>query len=555
MLEGSPARRNIEVARLIVVSVCLAACASIGATARAETGGAAPAGVQAPPGPAAGSGAPVATPAEVGSTLSLTVSDAVLMALENNRSLIVQRMAPSISRTAEQQQRAAFDPDLTGQLSFSRAKSRRPGAPVSSRSQDISVEAGIQEFLPTGTLLDLSANTVITQVPPSEPSEYTSSVAFSADQPLLRGAGLDVNLASLRQARIDILSSEYELRGFAESLVAQTEETYWNYALAERQMAIFQQSLTIAQQQLDETNERIRVGKLAPTESAAAEAEVALRREDLISGRNAVETTRLQLLRLVSPSGADALGRGLSIEDQPSAAEIPHAELADHIAYALARRPDLNQARLQVNRGDLDVVKTRNGLLPRMDLFINLGKTGYAGSFGQSVENLGTDNNYTFSAGLNAEYPILNRSARAGYTRSVIGRAQALESVSNLEQLVEVDVRTAYIAITLAKERVAATAATRKLQEEKLRAEIEKFRVGKSTTLLVGQAQRDLLQSQINEIQAVINHLNAFVELCRLEGSLLIRRGISCPGTEAVKMPSGEPTAAPKQYLERIGPQ
>jgi outer membrane protein TolC len=103
--------------------------------------------------------------------------------------------------------------------------------------------------------------------------------------------------------------------------------------------------------------------------------------------------------------------------------------------------------------------------------------------------------------------------------------------------LIEVDVRNAYLEIIRAQEQVTATAASRKLQEEKLRIETEKFRVGKSTSLLVTQAQRDFLASQISEIQAVINNAKAFVELYRLDGSLLERRGIASPGRETVKLP------------------
>jgi len=76
-------------------------------------------------------------------------------------------------------------------------------------------------------------------------------------------------------------------------------------------------------------------------------------------------------------------------------------------------------------------------------------------------------------------------------------------------------------------QQISATAVTRKFQEEKLRAETEKFRVGRSTGILVAQAQRDLLDSRISEVEAVVNYLNSMVELFRLEGTLLERRGIS----------------------------
>ena len=60
-----------------------------------------------------------------------------------------------------------------------------------------------------------------------------------------------------------------------------------------------------------------------------------------------------------------------------------------------------------------------------------------------------------------------------------------------------------YQNISRTREQVTATAATRKFQEEKFRAETEKFKVGKSTTLLVAQTQRDLVAGRISEIKAM----------------------------------------------------
>ncbi len=101
--------------------------------------------------------------------------------------------------------------------------------------------------------------------------------------------------------------------------------------------------------------------------------------------------------------------------------------------------------------------------------------------------------------------------------------------MENLKKLIELDVQLAYLDVKRAYQQIEATKATRKLQEEKLRAETEKFRVGRSTVLFVVQAQRDLLSSQIAEVQSTVKYLNALVDLFFLEGSLLERRGI---GTE-----------------------
>ncbi|MBI5093793.1 MAG: TolC family protein [Candidatus Hydrogenedentes bacterium] len=205
-------------------------------------------------------------------------------------------------------------------------------------------------------------------------------------------------------------------------------------------------------------------------------------------------------------------------------------------------RPDLNQARLLIKRDDLEVVKTKNGLLPQLDLFLTLAKdinnTSYAQSFLVSTEDR-KDSRYTTQTGATFSYPIGNRAARARDRRAKLTRERDFRALANMAQLVEQDVRGGYVEVGRAHEQIAATSATRRLQDETLQVETEKFRVGKSTVLLVAQAQRDLLTAQINEVQAKTAYLKAIVNLYRLEGSLLERRGVRCPGSEPVELDDG----------------
>jgi outer membrane protein TolC len=470
--------------------------------------------------------------------IEVTVEESILLALENNRSLRVERFNPSIRRTFEDEERAVFDPVITGDLSGSRERSEvrsgTTGKITEARRSRTAAELGISQFFPTGTEagIDLSTERTWSDL---YSDQHVTRAGLTLIQALLRGVGIDVNLANLRQARLDTFDSQYEFRGFTESLVALVEKTYWDYTLAERQIEIVSVSLKLAEQQLRETEERVTIGKLAEIELAAAQAEIAERRVNLINARNTLATTRLRLLRLLNPPSTNLWDREIILHDEPVIPDVRLDDVESHVKVALRMRPDLNQARLGVQRGDLEIVKTKNGLLPVMDLFITLGKTGYADSFGSSVSDL-DDDGYDISGEISLAYPLRNRDARARHRRAMLSRDQTMEAVDNLAQLVQVDVRTAYIEVKRFKEQVAATTAARKLQEEKLRAETEKFRVGRSTTLLVAAAQRDLLVSQISEIRAVVNYLKAFVDLYQLEGSLLERRGISAPGREPVDL-------------------
>jgi len=476
-------------------------------------------------------------PPQIAGPLRITVTEAILLTLENNRALLVERLNPSIQQTFEDEERAVFDPLAESELAYRRIEGQsqaRSGSQTESFTTD-TVEGGIDltQFFPTGTTIGLTGSTLMNDSSLYEDRFYTTRLGIEFTQALLQGYGAEVNLANLRQARLDTRLSEYELRGFTESLVAQVEQTYWEYALAKREIEIFEESLKIARQQLVDTLDLIDVGRLAKTEKAAVQAEVAAQEQGLINARSTYDTTRLRLLRLLNPPGNDPWDRQIELIHQPRLPEIKLDEVGRHIEVARRISPILNEARVLVNRGDLELVKTKNGLLPMMDLFATLGKSGYADSFGDSVSNF-SNRNYEAEVGLRLQYPIFNREAEASHRRALLSRDQAAGALENLTQLVEVDVRSAYIEVNRAKEQVGASSATRRFNEEKLRAENEKFRVGKSTSFLVSQAQRDLLVSRIAEVQAVANYLIALVDLYLKDGSLLERRGIGAPGRDPV---------------------
>ena len=345
-------------------------------------------------------------------------------------------------------------------------------------------------------------------------------------QSMLRGGSTAANLAAVQQARLDAFSSEQELRGFTGSLVANVEGTYWTLYLAEQQVAIYRDSLRLAEQHLQDTRERIEVGTLAEIDLPAAQAEVALRQEDLLDAEAGRERSRLLLLRLVNAGGAGWDRPIRPRADSPQEPEERLDDVAAHVELGKRLRPDLNQARLSRQRGELEVVRTRNGLLPRLDLTLDFGLDGGASPrAARGVSPRAPD----LSAGLSFSYPLGNDAAAARFERARATSQQLEEALRNQEQQAEVEIRTAYLEVDRTRGQIRATATTQALQEERLRAETEKFRVGRSTSYQVAQAQRDLLSSRLAQARAVVGHITALVDLYRLEGSLLEQRGLSLP--------------------------
>jgi len=464
--------------------------------------------------------------------ISVTVQNAILMALENNRSLAVERLNPQILETFEKEEQAIFDPVLTAQIAAGRERGERvrsSGGRDSFSSDTIAAGVALEQFFPAGTVVQVEGSSELLETSLNEDPLAQSRLGLSVTQALLRGYGVEVNLANIRQSRLDTKVSLYELRGFAEALLNQVEAAYWDYALAKRQIAIVAESVHLAEQQMNDTEEMIHVGRVAESELVATQAAIASRRQELIEARSALEVSRLRFLRLLNPPGPNPFKQEVELLSRPDLEQVALDDVDAHVAVALRMRPDLNQAKLNVDRDELEIVKTKNGLLPRMDFFITLGKSGYADSFGGSAGDIGGDS-YDALAGVRFEYPLKNRSAQARHSRSLLSRDQAQRALENLSQLVELDVRAAYIEVQRARQQIAASSETSKLEEEKLRIETEKFKVGRSTNFLVDQAQRDLLASQLVESQSIASYLKALTDLFRLEGSLLERRGISAPG-------------------------
>lgn len=464
--------------------------------------------------------------------LEITLADAIVMALENNRSLQVEQLNPIIRQTFEQEARAEFDPALSAELSWAQESLQRlpsSGTLLNEVDGNASV-AGIalETYFPTGTTLEVGADTRISELSTDDSALAATRLGVTLTQALLRGFGREVNLAILRQAQLQTDISRYELLGFSQDLVSQVESAYWDYALSLRQVEILDESLRLARQQLSETREMIQVGTVAESELAAVQAEVAIQQQGQIDVSSALAANRLRLLRLVNPPGPHLWDRTVALVHPPTLPDIALGQVQDHVDQGLELRPEIRQAELEIQRETIEVVRTKNGLLPKLDLFITLGKSGYADSFGESVSDLNGDS-YDSQVGLTFDFPLGNHGAKARHDRSQYAKERAEKALDNLEQLVTLDIRIAFIEVNRTRQQIDASKATRYFQEEKLRTETEKFRVGRSTNLLVAQAQRDLLVSRLDEVRAVVNYLNALTDFYRLEGTLLERRGIRVP--------------------------
>jgi len=464
-----------------------------------------------------------------GKSLDLSVEQTIMLALRNNQDLRVRQLNPVVARTFEKIERGIFDAEFFTDLEYTEDKTSETDQNSESvivKKNDHAGVMGLRQKLPSGTTLEATIEQESSDSD-SDSEDQTARMGLSVTQSLLRGFGPAVNLAKVWQAEINTAATIHELRGVTEALLADTENAYWDYVLAKQKIEIFQHSLDISLQQLDEIRQRIEVGILPRIEEAAAHVEVALREQALINARSNLEENRLRLLHLINIDGDGQLDFQVNatsdagVEPEPE----PITDLGDRLQLARKSRPDLNEARLRRKQNRLEIVMTRNGLLPKLDLFISIGKTGYGESFSDSFRNL-DENTHDFTAGIRLSHFLGNRQAEARQQAARATWQQSKEAVKNLEQIVDLDVRLAMNEVERTRQQITASKATRILQEETYKAEKERFDVGASTALQLALAHRDLLASSINEVEAVIDYRQKLVALYIAEGSLLDRRGV-----------------------------
>jgi len=463
-----------------------------------------------------------------GTSFNVGVQDSILGALENNPVVAIQRLEPQKAEASVEEQLSAFDPSVTISANQSKTKTEaqlgtKP-EPVQLTTERSMLSVGISKFLSTGTTLSANAD-MSGSVSSLYTDQSSGNIEISLTQSLLQGFGKGANLVSLRKAKIDVDISEAELKAVAENLVASVEKAYWSLYLAKEEISIKKESLSLAEKQQNESMERVSVGKLAEIELAAVNAEVASRREALIEAQSSYEKARIQFLYLLNPQGDSLWTMTPVTTDKPFVPEDAMDAVGVHEKLGLKYRSDLQQARLAMEKGELDVQQTKNGLLPRLDFFLTYGKSSYAKSFSDATPDISSPYSH-LSSGLTFTMPLSNRKAKAQYEKSMQSVDQTKLSLKNMEKLVELDVRSAYIEAVKSRQLIEATRVTRELQQKNMDAELEKFRVGKSTNILVLQAQRDFTAGKLDEAGAMVGYLNALIDLYQMQGTLLERRGI-----------------------------
>jgi outer membrane protein len=471
----------------------------------------------------------------------LSLMQALQKAIGGNVQLMKERVNIETADANITAARGQFDLQLAAGLNFQRATQPPLTAQdiSSGFTNTLAVTLGVNRQLETGGRLSFSLETDAINTNsrlscgslagvPQKCTFYNSTLGLTFNHPLLRGFGVEITEDNLRKNRVakDIALLNRQMR--ASNVLRDVVVGYWELAYATQDLAIRRSAVDQAREQLRITQAQVDVGRLAPIDKAAVEQAISSRLQEVATSEQALYFRTLDLRQLF----------GMPPDpNQPAyaASEVPstsgqQVEPGSEVNHALQANPQLRALKMGIQLNAIDVQTARDTLRPRLDFVGTIGARGRNAELGETLAQAAGLDQLTWSAGLNFQAAVENRTAsgalRAAEAAMEQGRLDAgvFElSVRDLVLRYAAQIRSASTRVDLAKQTVG-------FAEQNLEAEKARFSVGRSTNNDVLLRQQELKTAQIAVARATVDLLDSDANLAAITGEILERYRVVLKG-------------------------
>ena len=481
----------------------------------------------------------------VNGKLRLALQDAIRLMLLNNTDVRIGQGQLDQSSFGIGRAYSNFDPivnaSFTPQRSTQPTTSSLQGAQTLSQLQQQTNVSYNQQFQ-SGTDFSLGFSTQRFTTNSSfalfNPS-FTSGATFTLGQHLLRGRGYVVNHGPILIAQRNVKQARANFEAQLNDSILGVVNQYWNLVEAQKNFAVVENSLHLAEESYKHDKRALELGALSPLDIYRSEATVAQRRLQVIQAEYAVKPLEDQFRRTIGAdldSRAEALDLEL-VEKSEVTGDLVSEDIPTAVEIALSKRPELEAIRQQLANEDTSVYIAHNSLQPDLSLTGAYTSNGIGGNVidtstgapvvvarGGLLDALGQVGGFgfpTYSVGLNLRLPIKNRQAESDLGSALISKRSDLYQLRKSQQAITLEVCNTVHQLEVSKLSLSAAADALDLAKKTLAAEQRKYELGAETIFFVLDAQSTVQQTEQSYLQAQIGYQLALAQLDHATGNLL----------------------------------
>lgn len=314
-----------------------------------------------------------------------------------------------------------------------------------------------------------------------------------------------------KAARAEMLATEAARQTVRIALVSQIVQSYYSLLALDRQVAVTQQTLELRAADLGLQRKRYDAGLIANFNLRQLEAEVAAARAQLpvLQQRRTAEEVALVILLGRSPK---------AIIDEPVAlaadTPLPLTIVPEGLpSELLLRRPDIIDAEQRLAAANARIAIARASMFPRISL------TGFLGGESGSLSDLFSAPARIWQLAFGLAQPIF----QGGRLQAEVdaGRAREQQAIAQYQKTVQTafgEVRESLSAQTRSREAYFAESERVAALTDTLRLARIRYDNGLSSQLEVIDAERSLLQAELNRSDALRSQRAAVADLVRALG-------------------------------------
>ncbi len=444
----------------------------------------------------------------------LTLNDAILLALENNRNLKNQYLNRIVERNRLEVAEDIFAPDFTPEASLEIDGDNNNILPFPN-SGGLDLSANVDLRLPNGATITLNWNTN-SRLEGSDRAfnSIGQNLGLTLTQPLLRGAGSEINRLPIKRARLTETNNVLQLKSSVIETVTNVITTYRSLVGSQQQLEIQENALENAKKRLEETELLIQLGRRARVEAVTIQQEISGAELAVLRARNALASQKLSLVRILD------IDRQIEVVAEDfTEVETPSLNIEEITQLALLNQPSYLQEQIAIETAELALLEAEDALRWNLDL-----SAGYNNAINTITETTGD-----VRAGISLSQDFGNMKERKLQLKeSQIGLIQAQNNLLEARQSLEIDVVNAVRDVTLSLEEVKLARQATELAEELLKIEEDKlkFAVGNVRAQDVVDAQERVVSARNAELNAKINYQNSLTDLSQILGTTLDDLGI-----------------------------